>query len=712
MEEITLPTILAGPILRHVTPDSITVWLAHSTSVALELRIFGTDGEEIGSSSDRDSPIASDRPDLISKQYRPSIQLGKNLHFTLFEAKPYRVDKPFPENTLLTYTLSQADGSELPEIADVCLEGETRPGFHIATTLRALAYGSCRKAHGYSLSDDGIPQQTDALALLAQHLQAHKQDFAERPSLLFLLGDQIYADEVLPPMMVYIQQMAVQLVGKELPLPGHDDELSLVSHQRRQELRSAIGFTSTAKSLHVLSFGEYAVLYLIAFGNRIGFSVDPDTPYVAEFGDTPGNRNNLNGYINSMADVRKVFANIPTYMYFDDHDVTDDWNLSHSWYSTVRDNPAGTRVVANALAACWAFQGWGNKPYSFSTPFTEALFAHLSSTDINPTPDSLGQAEDFDFQTWKYHDWSFILRTNPPIFAIDDRTQRDFGSRNEPPQMLDRYAIDWMREEWISVCKELKARGSKPATPLFISGTPVFGFSPIEWSQYLFYCIGLLAGNRLRKLTASNLDVENWVANRNGFAYFLDTLLLRMGIKKITFIAGDVHYSFVNRASYSTSHTCMQANANKQAKPLKLECLQLTSSALHNTPSTASRVLETFLANWSVKHKSGPCNPDALPWWKRRVLWRLSPDTWKMAVWGIPGEEANPPTHRAWWKKLLIWRDIRRNGWKFRLDKNINWITSRPNVAIVQLNAGEVVKQTLLSGNKLGNMLIYRIPKK
>jgi hypothetical protein len=258
----------------------------------------------------------------------------------------------------------------------------------------------------------------------------------------------------------------------------------------------------------------------------------------------------------------------------------------------------------------------------------------------------------------------------------------------------------------------LKARGSKPATPLFISGTPVFGFSPIEWSQYLSYCIGLLAGNRLRKLTASNLDVENWVANRNGFAYFLDTLLLRMGIKKITFIAGDVHYSFVNRASYSTSHTCMQANANKQAKPLKLECLQLTSSALHNTPSTASRVLETFLANWSVKHKSGPCNPDALPWWKRRVLWRLSPDTWKMAVWGIPGEEANPPTHRAWWKKLLIWRDIRRNGWKFRLDKNINWITSRPNVAIVQLNAGEVVKQTLLSGNKLGNMLIYRIPKK
>jgi len=60
--------------------------------------------------------------------------------------------------------------------------------------------------------------------------------------------------------------------------------------------------------------------------------------------------------------VRRALANVPTYMIFDDHDVTDDWNLTARWRDRVRASPAGRRIVANALAAYWAFQGWGNDP--------------------------------------------------------------------------------------------------------------------------------------------------------------------------------------------------------------------------------------------------------------------------------------------------------------------------------------------------------------
>jgi hypothetical protein len=49
-------------------------------------------------------------------------------------------------------------------------------------------------------------------------------------------------------------------------------------------------------------------------------------------------------------------------MIFDDHDVTDDWNLTARWRHRVHASPAGRRIVANALAAYWAFQGWGNDP--------------------------------------------------------------------------------------------------------------------------------------------------------------------------------------------------------------------------------------------------------------------------------------------------------------------------------------------------------------
>ncbi|MGB5598718.1 MAG: hypothetical protein WBM66_08350, partial [Thiothrix litoralis] len=39
-----LPRILAGPILRRVTVDSANVWLASSSELQLELRIFDPNG--------------------------------------------------------------------------------------------------------------------------------------------------------------------------------------------------------------------------------------------------------------------------------------------------------------------------------------------------------------------------------------------------------------------------------------------------------------------------------------------------------------------------------------------------------------------------------------------------------------------------------------------------------------------------------------------
>ena len=60
--------------------------------------------------------------------------------------------------------------------------------------------------------------------------------------------------------------------------------------------------------------------------------------------------------------LRKVLANTPTYMIFDDHEVTDDWNLNDSWTQAVMGRPLGVRIIANGLAAFWAFQAWGNAP--------------------------------------------------------------------------------------------------------------------------------------------------------------------------------------------------------------------------------------------------------------------------------------------------------------------------------------------------------------
>ena len=46
-------------------------------------------------------------------------------------------------------------------------------------------------------------------------------------------------------------------------------------------------------------------------------------------------RARLTLFHDGLAKVRRVLANIPTYMMFDDHDFTDDWNLNPMWYDRV-----------------------------------------------------------------------------------------------------------------------------------------------------------------------------------------------------------------------------------------------------------------------------------------------------------------------------------------------------------------------------------------
>ena len=65
-------------------------------------------------------------------------------------------------------------------------------------------------------------------------------------------------------------------------------------------------------------------------------------------------------------------------MIFDDHDVTDDWNLSLKWRQDVKSFKLGRRIVANGLMAFWLCQGYGNDPYLTSDQMTYDI-AELNS---------------------------------------------------------------------------------------------------------------------------------------------------------------------------------------------------------------------------------------------------------------------------------------------------------------------------------------------
>jgi hypothetical protein len=71
-------------------------------------------------------------------------------------------------------------------------------------------------------------------------------------------------------------------------------------------------------------------------------------------------------------------------MIFDDHDVTDDSNITGNWYNRVRSSPLGRRVVSNALAAYWAFQGWGNDHGNYDVNMIVAIENYVNPKSHQP----------------------------------------------------------------------------------------------------------------------------------------------------------------------------------------------------------------------------------------------------------------------------------------------------------------------------------------
>jgi hypothetical protein len=177
-----------GPLLRYADADSATVWVETDRPGEAEVRCGGgPDGgpEEIRGAS-RTWRVAGHHYALVPVTgLRPGTETPYRVLLDGEQVWPLP-DSPFPPSTIRTLPPEGAPGGTAGDTGDTEDTGDTWE----SSPLR-VAFGSCRWAARPSASAHGAIGP-DALDALARQVLAGA---AERPDVLLLLGDQVYADE-------------------------------------------------------------------------------------------------------------------------------------------------------------------------------------------------------------------------------------------------------------------------------------------------------------------------------------------------------------------------------------------------------------------------------------------------------------------------------------------------------------------------------------
>ena len=459
----TLPAVLVGPILRRASPKQICLQLISSRIVEYRLELYGPDG-------------------LITELEQKQVE---SLNYPLgshcwLNTLIINFDRPLPTHQKLKYDLQIIEqGASALSIADWAPElrypGEPLPSFQLTERLQRLAHGSCRKPHH---------RGGDGLVRLDQQCEASLE---RRPDLLIMSGDQLYADDVAGPMLFACHQLA-----NRLGLPDEEIEGAAVSCASELERDPRCYYQRS----ELLPDSEATEDLLFQQEQEI-----------------------INEFAAGMTAVARVLANTPTYMIFDDHDVTDDWNLSAAWEMAAYGHPFSARIIGNAMIGYLLFQGLGNEPERLKEHFHEPLLQLLNG----PTTT---QHQQFTELMQSYPYWGYEIPIEPGIVVLDTRTQRWRSERSpQKPSGL----MDW--EQLVDLQQCLINRKQV----ILVSAAPIFGVKLIEAIQRVFTLIG----------KPLMVDAENWMAHPGSANVILNIFRHSRTPEQFVVLSGDVHYSFV-----------------------------------------------------------------------------------------------------------------------------------------------------------------------
>ncbi len=239
-------------------------------------------------------------------------------------------------------------------------------------------------------------------------------------------------------------------------------------------------------------------------------------------------------------DIRWLLATVPATMIFDDHEVSDDWNISQSWVDEMRALPWWDERITSAFMAYWLYQHLGN----LSPPelAEEEMFAQVQrEEDAGPRLRTFARMCDRESAASRWAYYRDFGRSR--LLVIDSRAARVLADGRR--DMVDEEEWDWISEH---------ARGS--FDHLIVATTlPAYaphGIHHLEaWNEAV--CAGrwgslaARVGERLRR----TFDLEHWAAFQRSFEQLND--LLREVSRgtggappaTIVVLSGDVHTTYM-----------------------------------------------------------------------------------------------------------------------------------------------------------------------
>jgi len=586
----TLPLLLAGPIVRRAETSKVSIWFALKQNHVAIVNVYASKEDE--------NPI-------MTGIHGAGIEIGDHLFIYCITATGDNLEY----GTNYYYDI-EIENNSLSEIIDAGLDltydGGNRPSFALPPTdinNVKILHGSCRKPHG---------EGYDALEGVNTNLEAAVNnnliDANKRPHQLFLTGDQIYADDVADILLFMIDDAAKVLFNwDEDYSPFTDDELKPGKRNTNNRLRNDVGLSgmipkSNYSKSHLLKFREYSCMYLFVW-SEVLWPSNTNLPSYSDVYSEEGHEDVFNEekshiirFKTTLKEVRKGLANIPTYMIFDDHEITDDWNLNWRWCKEVYSKSLGRRTIQNGLLAFAIFQAWGNTPNQFELEKGVNLLGSASlwrgeeddnfseiSTLLNvPTIALDASIQDFSHSALAF-DWHFSYEnaTNYSVYVQDSRTWRHFPHPSSNPKKNNIEFVGLISKEGFAA--QLPETFPQKEIYLIISPSPVIGIPFTEDQQR----------HKMSWEDRCDIDTEAWTLNEEAFERLFSSLILRLPVindngenkreGRFAFLSGDVHSGSSGRHQVWGTQFIRPPFDNDN-NPINTNAVfgQLTASALKN----------------------------------------------------------------------------------------------------------------------------------